>query len=395
MTAIDIAALKASRRPGHALPRPFYTEPAIYEHDIRDYWNRSWIWVGHESQVPEPGDYFTFDYGPESLIIARDRDGGLGAFQNVCRHRGSRVCLEKSGNARVFSCPYHAWTYELTGHLRRAREMPEGFDPAEHGLLAAHLRSVEGLIFVCTAKTPPDIDSGLAQIRPLIAPFDLGATKIAHSATYDVPANWKLAVENYMECYHCGPAHLEFARSHSIKDPAHMTAGLVQALQARSRAAGLPEGEVLRNDAGAATMFCKRYPLFEGYSSGSKTGAPLAPLLGRLAAFDGGATDLQIGILNNFLIYADHMVGYRFIPTALQTTRIEVVWFVRDDAVAGEDYDLADLTWLWHVTSLDDERIIRHNQEGVNSHHFVPGPLSDMEWGISAFYDDYLSVSAP
>ncbi|WP_235862229.1 SRPBCC family protein [Roseovarius litorisediminis] len=86
------------------------------------------------------------------------------------------------------------------------------------------------------------------------------------------------------------------------------------------------------------------------------------------------------------------MVGYRFVPTALQETDIQVVWYVRGNAVAGKDYDRDMLTWLWHVTSLDDERIIRINQEGVNSHHFVPGPLSQMEWGIQSFYDNYLGM---
>jgi Rieske 2Fe-2S family protein len=302
--------------------------------------------------------------------------------------------MEASGNTRVFACPYHAWTYELSGKLRRAREMAEGFDPADYGLLKLHLREFEGLLFVCAADTPPEIDDGLAQLGPLVAPFGLRNMRIAHTASYTVPANWKLAVENYMECYHCAGAHLDFARSHSIKEPGHKTTELVQALHPRSRAVGLPVNEVSRYDPGKATLFYKRYPLFEGYQTGSRTGAPLAPLLGDLTGFDGGATDLQIGILNNFIIYSDHTVGYRFIPVSQLECRIEVVWLVRADAEAGKDFDHGDLTWLWHATSLDDERIIRHNQEGVKSHHFVPGPLSEMEWGITAFYNDYFSVSA-
>ena len=110
--------------------------------------------------------------------------------------------------------------------------------------------------------------------------------------------------------------------------------------------------------------------------------------------FDGGTTDIQIGILNNFLAYSDHVVGYRFVPTSLQETNIEVVWFVRKDAEEGRDYNLDALTWLWHLTSQDDERIIRYNQEGVNSYHFKPGPLSEMEWGIRAFYKGYLETMA-
>ncbi|MGI9390483.1 MAG: SRPBCC family protein, partial [Boseongicola sp.] len=107
---------------------------------------------------------------------------------------------------------------------------------------------------------------------------------------------------------------------------------------------------------------------------------------------DGGATDLMIGYLNSFLVYSDHLVGYRFIPRELQQTDIQVVWMVRGDADEGVDYCTDDLTWLWHVTSLDDERIIRNNQLGVNSHFFQPGPLAEMETAVQSFYQFYMQM---
>ena len=376
---------------GLALPRDFYTCPQVYEADIKHFWNQNWIWVGHVSQLPDPGDFFRFDYGPESVIVARDRGGKIGAFLNVCRHRGSRVCVQQRGNARVFVCPYHAWTYELDGTLRAAREMGPQFDRAAHGLLPVHIRVFQGLIFISTATEPRTIDPGLVALAPLTEPFGLERMKIAHQASFPVPANWKLALENYMECYHCAPAHLEYSRSHSLKDPSAETGALATRMQARSQAAGLPIDVLERySDPTEVEIYYRRYPLFDGYVTGSRSGAPLAPLLGDLSGFDAGATDVQIGILNNFLVYCDHAVGYRFIPRGLQETDIQVVWFVHEDAQVGHDCDLQDLTWLWQVTSQDDERIIRVNQEGVNSHHFRPGPLSEMEWGIQAFYDSYL-----
>lgn len=381
-----------------SLPRDFYTSQLIYEQDLKEYWNNSWIWVGHISQVPDAGDFFLFNYGHESVIVARDQDDNIGAFLNVCRHRGSRVCLEKSGNTRVFSCPYHAWTYELNGQLRVAREMGSGFDPSQYGLLKANVIIFEGLIFICTAEIPPDIYTGLSKLKPLIAPFEFANMKIAHSAVYPVPANWKLALENYMECYHCAPAHKEYSRSHSLKDPDVQTQELAAAMRKRASAAGLVDEELQINrmeDQGAEVDFYyRRYPLYPGYLTGSKSGKKLAPLLGKLNDFDGGTTDIQIGILNNFLAYSDHVIGYRFVPTALQETNIEVIWLVREDAEQGRDYDVDELTWLWHVTSQDDERIIRNNQEGVNSYYFKPGPLSEMEWGIRAFYRSYLEKIA-
>ena len=377
-----------------SLPRQFYTSETVYKMDIQHYWNHSWIWVGHINQIPNVGDFFLFDYGYESVIIARDKNGSVNAFLNVCRHRGSRVCIEKSGNTRLFVCPYHAWTYELNGSLRAAREMEGDFNTAEYSLKKVNLRIFHGLIFICVADNPPNIDEGLLQLEPLVGPFEFENLKIVHSANYPVAANWKLALENYMECYHCAPAHLEYSRSHSLKDPSSANIELKNCMLKKSMDVGLSGEELhinlLESNNVEMDFYFSRYPLFQGYKTGSKSGEKLAPLLGRLKDFDGGTSDIQIGILNNFLSYSDHVIGYRFIPRSLQITDIEVIWMVREDAEEGKDYNLEDLTWLWHCTSQDDERIIALNQKGVNSNHYVPGPLSNMEWGIKAFHAGYL-----
>ena len=382
----------------HSLPRQFYTSEMLYKMDIEHYWNHSWIWVGHVSQIPKAGDFFVFDYGYESVIVARDKNKNVNAFLNVCRHRGSRVCIKKSGNTRVFACPYHAWTYELNGNLRAAREMGDDFDKAEYSLKKVNLRIFHGLIFICISNNPPNIDKGLFQLETLVEPFEFENLKIVHSQNYPVSANWKLALENYMECYHCAPAHLEYSKSHSLKDPSSANIELKKCMLKKSIQVGLSDDELQINSLGSKDeemdFYFSRYPLFQGYQTGSKSGKKLAPLLGKLKDFDGGTTDMQIGILNNFLCYSDHVIGYRFIPRSIQLTDIEVIWMVRSDAVEGLDYNLQDLTWLWHCTSQDDERIIGLNQKGVNSDHYVPGPLSNMEWGIKAFHAGYLKQLA-
>ena len=378
----------------HSLPRQFYTSEILYKMDIEHYWNHSWVWVGHVSQIPKAGDFFVFDYGYESVIVARDKNKNVNAFLNVCRHRGSRVCIKKSGNTRVFACPYHAWTYELSGKLRAAREMGDDFDKAEYSLKKVNLRIFHGLIFICISNNPPNIDKGLFKLESLVEPFEFENLKIVHSQNYPVSANWKLALENYMECYHCAPAHLEYSKSHSLKDPSSANIELKKCMLKKSIQAGLSDDELQINSLGSKDeemdFYFSRYPLFQGYQTGSKSGKKLAPLLGKLKDFDGGTTDMQIGILNNFLCYSDHVIGYRFIPRSIQLTDIEVIWMVRSDAEEGLDYNLQDLTWLWHCTSQDDERIIGLNQKGVNSDHYVPGPLSNMEWGIKAFHSGYL-----
>lgn len=223
----DVKELAKTRQPGFALPGAFYTSPAVFEHDIKLFWNRNWIWVGHVSQLPEPGNFFRFDYGAESIVVVRDRQGKIHAHINVCRHRGSRICLEASGKTSVLSCPYHAWTYDLDGSLRTDREMNGQFNRADYSLFSASLKIFQGLIFVCLSDQPPDLEPALGRLAPLTKPFGIDSLKVAHSASYPVPANWKLALENYLECYHCAPAHKEYSRSHSLKDPASMTEELL------------------------------------------------------------------------------------------------------------------------------------------------------------------------
>lgn len=394
----ELDALIASHRYGHALSRGFYTSQDIYNYDIVQVWSRNWLWAGHVSQIPSTGDYFLFDYGSESIIVVRDRDGDILAHMNVCRHRGSRVCTAQSGNSRVLVCPYHAWTYELSGKLRASNHMGKDFDPDLIGLLPVQVSVINGLIFVCADANTPSLDPVVTQLSPLVEPYGFEDLKVAHTASFPVPANWKLAVENYLECYHCGPAHKEYSRSHSLNSPQDMVV-LIEPLKARSAEIGLSPIELELVGAAALTPFTsgyyRRYPLYPDYKTGSKSGEALAPLLGKLKGFDGGAADLNIGPLNWFLIYSDHMVGFRFIPRALQETDIQVVWLVHAEAKEGRDYDKEKLTWLWHVTSLDDERIIRHNQSGVNSQYFQPGPLGEMERSIKDFYDFYFFMMNP
>lgn len=386
----------SNHEPGYALERLFSTSRSIYERDLERVWGGNWIWAGHGSQISNKGDYFLFEFGKESVIVVRDGTGRVRAHLNVCRHRGSRICLTSSGNARAFACRYHAWTYDLDGELRSGRLMPEGFERKDYGLLPVNVIDFQGLIFICLAKTPPPIESALERLAPRTAPFGFGNLKVVHQASYPVPANWKLALENYLECYHCAPAHREYSKSHSLKDPAAMTPELIGGMQAKSIEVGLPLEVISETGENAehlgTDIYYRRYPLFPGYITGSQNGDGVAPLLGDLSGYDGGATDVQIGPLNNFLAYSDHLVGYRFLPRGLQSTDIQTVWMVRADAQEGRDYDLDRLTWLWHVTTLDDERIIRINQEGVNSLHYRPGPLSSMEWALVDFHYNYLKM---
>lgn len=392
----SLSALIARQHRGYTLDRAFYADPQIYRRDIERVFLRCWLYAGHASQIPEAGDFFRFEIAEESIIVVRGRDERIRALVNVCRHRGSRVCWEARGRARTFVCPYHGWAYGLDGALRSARLMPEDFDKSQHALRAIQVEVFHGCIFVSFADDPVPFDGVRRDLDGRLAPFRMDRTKVAASEVYRIDANWKLAVENFLECYHCAPAHPEFSCGHSIKLPRAQLIDLQSALAPRAEAAGLSADVVdetpSKDRLSGPLYYYDRYPLFEGYVTGSEDGRPLAPLLGEIADFDGGASNLQIGPVTYFLAYSDHVVVYRFTPRALQETDCEIVWLVRDDAEEGRDYDVDRLVWLWHVTTEADKTIIEHNQQGVNSRYYRPGPYAPMEDFAVNYLDWYLAT---
>ena len=387
-----IAALIAAQPAGKSLKQTFYADPAIFRRDVERVLMRHWLCVGHESSLPAPGDFTLVEYATESAIIARGEDGELRALVNVCRHRGSRVCQQESGNAKFFVCPYHGWAYGLDGTLRAARHMPEGFDFASHGLKRIHLRVIEGLILISFAEKPLSLARAEKAIRMNYGPYGWASAKVAHRETYQIAANWKLAVENYLECYHCAPAHPEYSKLHAIEQPPARIEKLNAKLREKTAALGLdiPMHDYWTGSAeGEEAVWSFRYPLYEGAQSASEDGGPVAPLMG-VPEYDGAATSTHFGPASFFLAYADHGVIYRFIPKTADRCEMEVIWLVRGDAKEGVDYDLEKLAWLWRVTSEADKRIIEQNQLGVNSRYYEPGPYAPMEQNALRYVNWYL-----
>jgi phenylpropionate dioxygenase-like ring-hydroxylating dioxygenase large terminal subunit len=316
---------------------------------------------------------------------------------NVCRHRGSRICLKSEGRASMLVCPYHAWAYNLDGSLRSARYMAGDFDAKSHGLKSIHLRVVEGLVLISFAEHPLDLGHAEAALHAAYGPYGWGNAKVAHRELYPIQANWKLAVENYLECYHCGPAHKEYSKLHALEQPAEQIAGLNAAMKARTCALGVEVGTITRwlpSSSGEPPIMCFRYALYDGVKTGSEDGSPLAPLMGEFTDYDGGVTSTHFGPASFFVAYADHGVIYRFMPLTVSTSAMEVIWLVRGDAREGVDYDRDKLTWLWRVTSEADKRITEDNQAGVNSRYYTPGPYAPMEPNAKRYIAWYLGEVA-
>jgi glycine betaine catabolism A len=201
------------------LPGKLYTDPEVFAREQARIFESMWFAVARSAELAEPGTFVTKQVGTENVLVIRGRDGGLRAFLNVCRHRGARLCDSQAGQVRRnLQCMYHAWTYGLDGKLVAAPNLTkmQDIDRTEYGLIGVHLREWLGYAWVCLADEPPSFEDeviGTADERlggvGVIGGWQVDELVVGRRITYDVKANWKLIIENFMECYHCATIHPE------------------------------------------------------------------------------------------------------------------------------------------------------------------------------------------
>lgn len=208
--------LGASLERGYTLPATWYTDPAIFAQEQERIFQRSWQYVGLLEQVARPGEFFTCHVGSVPLVVTRDERGELHAFVNVCRHRGTLLVHDDCGSCKLIQCRYHAWTYNLDGTLRAAPGMREepNFDRDEFTLVAAQVATWGPFIFANLDRDARPLREFLGELLDLVAEtgVPLGTIKRRVRSVYDIPANWKVVVDNYLECYHCPVAHPGFTQ---------------------------------------------------------------------------------------------------------------------------------------------------------------------------------------
>jgi Rieske 2Fe-2S family protein len=204
------------------LPGRYYTDPDVFGREQRMIFERMWFCAIRAAEIEAPGAFRVVRVGGESVIVVRGGDNELRAFLNVCRHRGARLCAEDEGQVRRnLRCGYHAWTYDLDGRLIAAPNlvsMPD-VDRDAYGLIRVGLREWLGYVWLCLADEMPSFeDTVVADVTKRLGDPDainsyrLESLTTGRRITYDVKANWKLIVENFMECYHCATIHPELTR---------------------------------------------------------------------------------------------------------------------------------------------------------------------------------------
>jgi Rieske 2Fe-2S family protein len=360
------------------LPREYYVSEAIYRRELERVFLRQWTFLGHVSEVPEPGDYFRHDLFGESVLVVRMADRGLVAYLNVCRHRGHLVCASERGRAKSFVCPYHQWTYGIDGTLKRAPGFIDGIGMrfSDYGLQKVRIGVWNGFIFGWLGEAPgPSLDDCLDLVDTNMKRLETERLKEIHREHYTVAANWKVLLENYLECYHCHGSHPELCVTMDVEATYRNT-----------------------DEAWKGQYFSGHLQLRPGMLTGSMTGALVSKPLGEFAVAstlpDGfGAGMGVLPSLSRIIVHIDHALVHVLRPLDVGHVRWETRWYVAGDAVEGRDYDVETVTEIWRRTNLEDIALCENAYRGVCSRRYLPGPLHPRREGaIRPALDSYLEL---
>lgn len=381
--ATDMAGDADEKSRATNLPRDYYVSEAIFQEELRKIFQRQWLTVGHIGLLPNPGDFYVKQVGPESMIFIRDDTGRIRAYFNVCRHRGYRIMDDgAAGCARGFVCPYHHWTYDLDGKLRKVpgttdrRHFPFDAFPLHEAIC----ETWHGFIYVWMGKeTPPPLAEVLGPItnEAAMQVCQPERMKLAHREIYLLDSNWKAMMENDMECYHCGHG-------------GHPSLAIACNYQGFYADDGGPSALAQQQQ-----QERQHFPLRGGMKSFSMNGERVcAKPLG--TAEDGFSAGFILWpMFCGPVMFVDHAVSLELTPLSVGRSHFVCEWYVHEDAVEGVDYQLDKLIAVFDVTNREDKAFGERNYRGMQSSRFEPGPLHPLrEDGVIMAYDAYRAMMA-
>ena len=332
------------------LPAEAYTSPDVLAWERRHFFAASWVCLGRvEAVFPEGRTQVATTVGDVGVLLSVGGAGEVAAFANTCRHRGHEL-LPDGGTSvkRAVVCPYHAWSYDLSGALIAAPGFREvaSFDPAAHGLVRLPVEVWHGWVFVNALGTAAPLAAHVGGLEGLVAPYAPERLVLGATHEYVVAANWKVITENYHECYHCPLIHPELCE---VSPPASGS---------NFDLPGVWVGGTMDLREGADTMSL----------TGRSEGVPVEGVDPRVV--------LYLGLLPNLLLslHPDYVMTHRITPLAPDRTQVECAWYF-----VSADVDPAYAVDFWDTTNRQDWGACESVQRGLASPHFRPGPLAPNE----------------
>ena len=366
------------------LPREAYLSEAFHELERERIFRAEWMCVGREEVLARPGEFLVVEPVGERLLLVRGRDGRLRAFHDVCRHRGSRLVLDDppacdrprpAGRFRgSIVCPYHAWTYGLDGRLRAAPFLDErhGLRKEDLSLYEVPVEAWGGFVFVHLGGRPaPTLAEQLGPVPARLARYPLARLRTARRITYEVAANWKVIVENYNECYHCGPVHPELCE-------------LVPAFKERG---------------GAGLDWERGVPHREGAWTFTLTGTSDRRPFPELAPEERDRHKGELIYPNLMLsLSPDHVAAFTLWPEGPGWTRIDCDFLFEPEEMERPGFDPSDAVELWELVNRQDWRICEAVQAGMSARPFRSGyyaPMEDLALDIRRYVGERIPELGP
>lgn len=365
----------------------------VFEDDMKIL-SKQWVLLDHSNSFPEIGAYKVFQCLGESVVIVRHADGFSG-FLNSCLHRGAALCDKPQGNKTSFTCPYHAWRYDLKGVLQHAPACTsKRITLGESSLTPVSVRVEGGFVFASLQAALGSFDASATLFAPYFNWHQTATTKVAGTQRFVAKGNWKLFADNFFECYHCRVVHPEMCelaihpKITSSASPTHHQQYVATAAQwfQKAKALGHPIGErqslAVEQDH-FSVMY--RVPVDSMNLTLSRTGQLVAPLMGHATVADGGETFGYVGPLTLLNIYNDYGYSLRLNPLSVDETELVLTWFVAADAIEGEDYHFEEVSWFWQTTVKQDLAVIELARQGSASRFYQPGDYTMLENDSAGF----------
>jgi len=348
----------------HASPLPplAYLDPRVFAFEREAIFDREWLCIGREDEIEHPGAWMLAPLGGAGVLVARGPDLVCRAFHNVCRHRAAPLAFGPRGRCNALRCPYHGWTYELSGALREAPHTASlsGFDPKEHGLLPVRVEAWRGFLFVNLDPSAPPLAAHIGAPPERIARAGLLQLRLGRRVEYTTMANWKLLIENFQESHHFPGVHPELehftptARAESVLTDGPWLGGIMDIID---------EAETVSLDGRR-----NHRPLLAGTSPDDERRVFDAMLFPNLL----------------LSLQPDYLLTYRLWPLGPAETKVVAdIYF--HPAAFTPGFDPSGVYAFWDRVNAQDRTICERQQVGLGTRGYRPSRYTSVEDGVHAF----------
>ncbi len=370
---------RSLKKPEPSLPGSWYYDPAVFKAEMDRIFKQEWLYVCHTSALPKPLSYRTFQIGDQPVFVLRDSDGELKAFYNTCRHRGSILLTEESGQltSKAIICPYHQWCYHSdNGRLVKTSSFadPAGFEKSDYGLYPIAVREWRGCIMVnLNTDAPWDIEEIFFRSSGEVANYPLEDMVVGHVWRKEMACNWKSFWENFNECLHCPNVHPE----------------LVDLVPLYGRRIVDPRDVPGWQDHEADSDPKYRGGLRSNAETWSLDGLAQGHIISTLTEADRQRGQIYTVSLPTMFIgaYSDHVRIVRLMPTGPETTELVSEWLFTPETLNADDYDINNVVEFAKIVMDQDLKACELNQRGLHSARFEQGVLMPEEYYLKGFQD--------